>query len=133
MPFGAWWVFHQLRVFKNQDYSVALIYDGDRIVHRDVVYPDFFRFPCMSTTDLILSDIWTDEDCRGQGLAAAAMQEIVRVYSRPGRVLWCITAEDNRPCIRVLEKSGFVYAGTGTRTRRWGLHALGAFELTGSV
>src|SRR5947207_15988399 len=67
-PFFVWWLFHQFRVFKNQDYQVVFIRDGDRVVQRCCVLPAFFCYPFMYSGDLNVGT-WTHPEYRRRGLA----------------------------------------------------------------
>ena len=69
-----WWLLHLLHVFANRDYALLLIDVDDRLVHRTGVYPRYLRFPFMATGDLQIGNTWTDEACRGRGLAGSAMR-----------------------------------------------------------
>ena len=129
IPFAVWWVFHYLRLFSNQGYTIFVIYDGKRLIHRSCVFPGYFRFPFMGKDDLQIGDTWTAPDHRGKGLALFALQEISRLQKRPGRKFWYVVDESNIPSIRVVEKAGFTKVGEGTRTKRFGLSLLGAYVI----
>src|SRR5215469_5150957 len=51
-PFAVFWLFHQLRVFKNRQYRVILIRDGRRVIHCSTIIPCYFRFPFMHKEDI---------------------------------------------------------------------------------
>ena len=129
VPFAAWWLLHSLRVFYNRDYAVFVIYDGDKVIHRSVVFPRYFRFPFMAKYDLQIGDTWTLPEYRGQGLASFAIRAITYACRRPSRTFWYVVEQDNLASIRVIEKAGFVKVGEGIRTKRFGLRALGAFVI----
>ena len=128
-PFFVWWIFHQLRVFTNRNYSICVIYDGTKLVHRSCVFPRYFRFPFMSKDDLQIGDTWTDPSYRGQGLAKFGLQEAVRQNSRPGQRFWYVVDCDNTPSINVATSLGFGLNGEVRRTRRCGLRLLGVFVI----
>lgn len=127
--FKAWWAFHQLRIFANREYSLMLIYDGERLVHRSGVYPRYFRFPFMRDRDLQIGDTWTDPEYRGRGLAQAAIVHIARAVAVPDRILWYLAESQNEASVRVIERLGFTFVGAGERTRPLGIRALGQFRL----
>lgn len=127
--FKVWWAFDQLRVFANRGYSLLLIYDGDRLVHRSGVFPRYFRFPFMGDRDLQIGDTWTDPQYRGRGLAHAAIVHIVRAVAEPDRAFWYLAEAGNEASVRVIERAGFALVGAGERTTRLGLRALGQFRL----
>lgn len=127
--FKVWWAFHQLRIFANRAYALMLIYDGERLVHRSGVYPRYFRFPFMGDRDLQIGDTWTDPEYRGRGLAQAAIVLIVRAVAEPHRTLWYLAEAGNEASVQVIERVGFTFVGSGERTRRFGIRALGDFRL----
>jgi lipopolysaccharide/colanic/teichoic acid biosynthesis glycosyltransferase len=129
LPFGAWWLLHHLHVFANRDYSLLLIDDGHKIVHRSCVFPRYFRFPFMSRCDLQIGDTWTADEHRGQNLAVFAAQKVFELHRTPRRRFWYICSDSNGPSIRVAEKAGFTPVGKGRRISRWGLRPLGAFMM----
>jgi RimJ/RimL family protein N-acetyltransferase len=128
-PFAIWWLFHTLGLFKNRRYAVCVIYDQERVVHRSMLFPGYFRFPFMTKDDLQVGDTWTAPEHRGQGLATCALQSIVRQYASTGRRLWYLVESDNLASIRVVEKAGFVRYAEGYRVSRWGLRVLGAYVI----
>jgi RimJ/RimL family protein N-acetyltransferase len=125
-----WWLFHQLHVFRNGEFSVCRIWTDSQLVHRSTVFPPFFRFPFMAPDDLQIGDTWTMPSERGRGLAASAIHHILLARARPGRAFWYVVSEDNAASIKVIEKCGFELHGTGVRTRRLGLSVLAEFRLT---
>lgn len=128
--FKVWWAFHQLRVFANRAYSLLLIYDGERLVHRSGVFPRYYRFPFMGDHDLQIGDTWTDPVYRGRGLAQAAIVHIAGAVREPGRALWYLAEAGNEASVGVIERAGFTLVGAGVRTTRLGLRALGQFRLS---
>lgn len=127
IPFGVWWMMHQLRAFANQDYGLFLIYDGETLIHRSGAFPRYFRFSFMKQHDLQIGDTWTRPRYRGKGLATFAVRQIVELHQRPGRTFWYVVEANNAPSIRVVEKAGFVEAGEGTKEPRLGLDILGSY------
>jgi RimJ/RimL family protein N-acetyltransferase len=127
--FVVWTIMHYSHLFANQDYGVLLIHHQGHLVHRSAIFPRYFRFPFMAKEDLQIGDTWTAPEQRGKGLATYAVEHIIWRLSKPGRRFWYITELDNLASIRVIEKSGFVKVGEGTRTRRYGLGVLGAFVI----
>jgi len=113
--------------FSNRDYTVLMIHCGDELVHRSVVFPRYFRFPFMGTSDLQIGNTWTTERHRGKGLAGFAIQAIRDRDPQPDRVYWYVCEESNIASIRVVEKLGFRKVGVCFRVPRFGLRLLGAF------
>lgn len=127
-PFLAFWLFHQLRVFKNRNYRVLFIKDGDRVIQRCCVLPAFFRYPFMHRDDLTVGT-WTHPDYRRRGLAARTLAKAMRVPSQPFRRIWYITNETNAASVRLAERCEFVFFGTGKRVTTFGSGILGRFRL----
>ncbi len=128
-PFLMFWLLHEARIFANRDYGVLLIWKDDRLVHRTVVLPRYFRSPFMGPQDLQVAMTWTEQSCRGRGLALAAARTVM-ADARPGRrKLWYMVGPANKPSIRVAEKAGFRLYGTGSRRPRFGFDFLGAYSL----
>lgn len=128
-PFLVWTLFHRLRLFANRDYAVVLLRERGTIVHRSCLFPGYFRFPFMRPADLQVGDTWTAPSCRGRGLAVFGLLLAVREARRNGSAVWYLCGDDNPASARVAEKAGFARVGSGRRTRRLGLRALGAFVL----
>lgn len=129
MPFAIWWLFHSFRIFTNQDYSLCLIYHKETVVHRSGVFPRYFRFSFMAPDDLQIGDVWTHPAYRNKGLATIAMERVVHEFIKTGRRFWYVTDKENFPSINVIEKAGFVRAGEGLRTKRFGVSLLGSYVL----
>jgi RimJ/RimL family protein N-acetyltransferase len=126
--FVAWWGLHESRVFKNRNYSVLIVRDGDRVVHRTCVMPAWFRWPFMSPEDIQISDTWTDVDYRGRGIAAAAAGLVV-ARSAPEQYVWYSTQVSNEPSLAVCRSVGMDQVGRAMRTHRLGLRLLGSLEV----
>jgi RimJ/RimL family protein N-acetyltransferase len=131
--FFVWWLFHRLKIFSNGGYAVALIFDGDRLIHRSCVFPGYFRFPFMAADDLQIGDTWTDPAYRGRGLATRSAREIVERATSEGRRVWYVVEKGNGPSIRVAEKAGMELRGEGARVSRAGVRALGAYRILRSI
>ena len=131
LPFGVWWLFHQLRVFRNRGYRVFLIRDDGQVVHRSCVFPPFFRFPFMADRDLQVGDIWTSADHRSRGLAAAALKCIVAASH--GTTLWFLCDSRNQASARLARSAGLTLYAVGAREPRWGLGVLGQFVIRSRV
>lgn len=127
--FLVWWLLHRLRVFRNREYGVLLVFSGNTLVHRSGVYPGYLRFPFMADQDLQIGDTWTHEGHRGRGLATHAIREIVARCARPGRRFWYLVEASNAASIRVIEKAGFTLVGEGRRIARFGIRLLGAYVM----
>ncbi len=123
------WLAHYCHVFRNRDYSVLLIKDGDRFIHRSCAIPACFRWPFMDEMDIQISSTWTEDSCRGQGLATIAIGHLITVLNRPKRTFWYLARANNKPSVAVCQKAGFKLVGKARRTKRLGLRLWGTFEL----
>lgn len=129
VPFGAWWTMHRLHLFKNQGYSLLLVKDGAKLIHRSGVFPGYFRFPFMSRFDLQIGDTWTHPAYRKQGLASFAIEKIIELLGDGQRRFWYLVEENNIASIRAIEKAGFKIAGRGVKSSRLGLKLLGSYHM----
>lgn len=127
--FVFWWLMHQSRFFPNRDYSVFLIHQDNKLIHRSCIFPRYFRYPFMKDNDLQIGDTFTDQRYRGKGIATYAILRIVEYLKMNNRKFWYIVEEANKSSIRVIEKAGFKKRGSGIRTCRFGLRLLGSFIL----
>jgi len=123
-----WGLFHLLHLFANRSYGIVFVRARSRIVHRSFVFPGYFRFPFMTSSDVQVGDTWTDPAFRGRGIAAAALEEACRIAALSGGLVWYITERTNEPSIRVARSCGFVLRSVGVRTSRIGLRILGAYQ-----
>lgn len=117
-PFLIWYCFHILKIFKNNNYSILIIYFENKAVHRSCVFPGFFRFPFMLKPDLQIGDTWTDPEHGGKGLASFALSKIIEIFSKEERIFWYIVQDDNIPSIKVVEKNEFTLFGLGKKAKR---------------
>jgi len=123
--FVLWWLLHYMGAFRNRDYSVVLIGEGDRVVHRSCIVPAYFRWPFMKSSDCQVSSTWTHPDYRGRGLATAGLMEAMRMCAKPGRRFWYVSRAANVASIAVCRKAGFSLVGHARRTKRMGTNMLG--------
>jgi RimJ/RimL family protein N-acetyltransferase len=128
----AYWLFHFLRIFRNRDYTFLLMFRGDKLVHYATAYPGYFRFPFMAQNDLQIGYVWTDPSSRGQGLAARGVDLLVEALGAQGRRFWYVVNEHNAASIRVAQKAGFTWIGSGHARRRWKIPGSSVYYLVGS-
>lgn len=133
LPFAIWWLFHQLRIFRNRRYALLSVYESGSLVHRTCVFPGYFRFPFMARDDLQLGDIWTAPSMRGRGLAAMVLAECIRRFAYADCRLWYVVHRDNVASIRLAEKAGFTLHAQGERSPRFGVRLLGYYRITDYV
>jgi RimJ/RimL family protein N-acetyltransferase len=120
---------HRLHLFAGRGSGVLLIYDRRRLVHYSGFTPRYWRFPFIADGDFQIGDTWTDPAHRARGLASFALQTIVTTLAKPGRRLWYVVEDINKPSIRVVEKAGFTLAAEGTWIKPWGLKLAGAYVI----
>lgn len=121
---------HMLRQFGCADYSMIELKDSQgRIVHSSMVMPAFARFPFMGQRDLQIGATETNLAYRGRGLAVRAIDECIAHYGR-NRIYWYLTEAANEASVSVIRKTGFTLAGTGGKSPRLGLRALGYYAIT---
>jgi len=118
IPFLAYWACHYLKLFKNSFYSIYLIYYNNEIVHYSVLLPKFLKTPFMKNDDLQIGPIGTKKEHRRKGLAAYAIQEIIKSYRNPNKKIWYLTRKENIISGKVIEKFGFKAYGEGTRKEK---------------
>lgn len=127
----AFFAMHQLRLFfSSNNYMAATISDANgQCQHRSMIFPRYFRFPFMGSDDLQIGMTWTLPDARGRGLATEALKDIARRTAKPGRRLWYLTDETNGASIGVARRAGFTLVGKGRRLPRYGVKALGSYDI----
>jgi RimJ/RimL family protein N-acetyltransferase len=123
------WAVHRLHLFADSCSGALLIYDHRQLVHYSGFTPEYWRFPFIAADDFQIGDTWTEPAHRGRGLASFALQTIVAALAKPGRRLWYIVEDGNKPSIRVAEKARFTLAAEGTWVRPWGLKLAGAYVI----
>lgn len=127
--FHVWWLFHHLRIFREQSFGVHMLRRGSRLDHYCVIFPPFFRFPFMAPGDVQIGDVWTAPAARRQGLARCGATAVLADLPVGTRQVWYITAADNLASIRLIEGLGFTLIGRGERRHRLGLPLLGYYRL----
>jgi RimJ/RimL family protein N-acetyltransferase len=128
----AWWLFHNLHVFRSRGFCVILVSRAGRLVHRSSVFPAYFRFPFMRRDDVQIGDTWTDASERGRGIATAVIGVALALPQRRDVDAWYIVEQSNAASIRAVEKAGFTLVGRGNRLPRLGLRAHGYYAITES-
>jgi RimJ/RimL family protein N-acetyltransferase len=123
-----WWAADRLGAFASHDFTELSLWRGDRMLHRLVVTPRWYRFPFMAPDELQIGALWTDPSERGRGLARAAIMEAHRLAAHATR-LWYLVDAGNLPSIALIESCGYRCIGTGRRTRPLGLTPAGRFRL----
>jgi RimJ/RimL family protein N-acetyltransferase len=127
--FSLLWLAHYGRLFRNRDYAVLRINDGDQRIHRSCIVPACPRWPFMAKDDLQISSTWTATYYRGQGLATIGLKEAVYLMKKPGRKFWYVSREENLASVAVCKKAGFTLVGRAERIKRLGIRMLGQLVL----
>lgn len=125
LKFSIWWLFHYLRVFRNRDYAVVLIGEGEKVIHRSCIVPAYFRWPFMKDNDCQISSTWTHPDYRGHGLATSGLTRAMALCGKPDRRFWYVCRPANHASIAVCRKTGFSFVGRARRTKKLGSNLLG--------
>jgi predicted GNAT family acetyltransferase len=83
----------------------------------------------MSVGDIQIGATATLPEHRGKGLAARAILETVERLSSSGRTFWYLTEDTNAASLAVIRKVGFKFVGYGRLVPRYGIGAIGHYEL----
>jgi ribosomal protein S18 acetylase RimI-like enzyme len=114
--FFAWWLFHWIRVFKNPNYRIFLVYTKDNLLaHSTVLLPAHFRFPFMRYSDLQIGPVDTRENHKRKGLALYVISNILKEYENTGVRLWYITRTENDASKKLIEGVNFRKIGEGKK------------------
>ena len=128
--YAVWWVFDHIGLFANSLAGVVMIKKGNRMVHRSLVTPKWYRFPNMTSNELQIGDVWTTEDQRGHGLAKIAINEIHRQWGASCEKMWYLVGDENLGSIKLIEAFGYKLCALGERTKPGNIRALGKFQIT---
>ena len=123
-----WWAADRLGAFTSHDFTEVSLWRDDRLLHRLVLTPRWYRFPFMAPGELQIGDLWTDPAARGGGLARTAIAEAHRLAVKAKR-LWYLVDAGNRPSIALIESCGYRCIGIGRRTQPFGFRPAGRFQL----
>lgn len=123
-----YWLFHFTGVFKSNDYCVAYVVDGGKIIHHTVVFPAFYRFPFMRREDLQIGYVWTAESHRGRGVAKDTIRTILAEWFAD-RTFWYLCEHDNIPSVRTAAALGFVEVGYGEKHSPYGLPVFDRYQI----
>ena len=110
---------HFSGIFRSHESGAILVYAGTRLVHYSAFTPRYWRFPFMTLCDMQVGDTWTDPSFRGRGLAKQSLRRLLDLLAEPGRSIWYVVEDINRPSIKVAEDCGFDLARVGTRAKRF--------------
>jgi len=124
-----WWAISSLGMFARGDFTEVTIRRDEKLLHRLIVTPRWYRFPFMGRSDLQLGDLWTVPDERGKGLALVAIRHVHHLLSGHEGRIWYIVDRDNRPSVRLIESFGYQLIGSGRRTSKYGLKLLGQYRM----
>lgn len=128
-PFILWSMMYYLRLFKNTNYRIFLVYYDKKIAHYSVVLPKHFKYPFMDNNDLQIGPVGTDINHRRKGLASYTVGKIIETCENPECKFWYLTRDDNIPSKAFIESLGFSRYGEGFRGSGPGIGILGRFYL----
>ena len=111
-----WWLLHTLKIFKNSEYKIFLIYYNNReVANYSVVLPKYFRTPFLGKNDLQIGPVGTAENHRRKGLALYAIRKIIEFYKDRDIKFWYVARKENGPSLLLAEKIGLKKFGEGEK------------------
>ncbi len=111
-----WWLLHILRIFKNSEYKIFLIYYNNKeVANYSVVLPKYFRTPFLGKNDLQIGPVGTAENHRRKGLAFSTIQKIFEFYKDRNIKFWYVARKENEPSLLLAEKIGLKKYGEGAK------------------
>ncbi len=119
-----WWLYHQLKIFFNNLFTVVVYLEEEKVVHRTCVFPGFYKFPFMGKADIQLGDIYTEDNHRRKGIAK---DYILSLEKFQGATIWYVVEETNINSIRLAEGLGFKFSLAVNKQKRLGLSFLGSY------
>lgn len=128
-----WWALAKGGGFAAPTFAEIRIEENDRVLHRLIVSPRWYRFPFMAAQDLQIGAIWTSPDARRRRLARAAITEAHRRFGADGTRFWYVTEARNAASEALARSCGYELVATGRRTRRFGSRLLGQYVIDGYV
>ena len=127
IPFLIWYIFHYLGIFENKKFSIAYIKNKNKILHRTLIFPKFYRFPFMKKQDLQLGDILTEKSFRGKGVASKVISFILEKYKTKN--FWFLCNENNISSILIAHNNNFKLKGYGYKVIPFGLNIFSYYKL----
>lgn len=115
-PMILWKLFHYLRIFRSNYFSVSCLYIQNVLVHHIYIFPAFFRFPFMHKNDIQFGDIWTSPSLQNMGIAKKNLKYLSSLHS--DKKIWFLCDENNFASRKIAEDSGFVFYGYGYKTKK---------------
>jgi len=129
-PNYIWLLMHYLGLFSNKKFGLALLYKKNKLIHRTLITPKYFRFPFMAKEDIQVGDLWTDSKYRNFGLATTALQAIVQLHSVDTNAsIWYVTEGNNIPSVHTALKNNFQLYGTGEKISVFGVALFGRYTI----
>ena len=128
-----WWLLAKSGGFATQSFGELRIEEGDRLLHRLIITPRWYRFPFMAEHDLQIGAIWTSPEARRNQLARTAIAEAHRRFGTDGTQFWYVTEAGNAASEALARSCGYELVATGRRTRRFGSRFLGQYVIDGFV
>lgn len=127
MPFFIWYIFYHFGVFENKNYFVAYIKNQNKILHKTLIFPKFYRFPFMKKNDLQLGDIFTEKTYRGRGIAFNVVNLIINMYKTKN--FWFLCSENNISSIMIAHNNNFKLKGYGYKVTPFGFNIFSYYKI----
>ena len=124
-----WWILAKTGAFARSGFTEICIEQEEKLLHRLIVTPAWFRFPFMSARDLQIGDVWTAPGARRQHLARVAMAEAHRRFAGEAACFWYVTDEGNVASAALAQSCGYRLIAKGRRTLRFGTALLGQYVI----
>ena len=88
--------------------ALYIVMREGRIVSRGALSIGFCSHYNVSRGDVVIGSIWTDERCRGEGLATRGVRSAIQYMSKKGaHVFFIDTQEANAAMLKSISKLGF--------------------------
>jgi len=110
-PEAKWWAYHYAGVFRNEDYRVLYLKQGNEIVHRLGVLPTDRMDSTCAPGDLSVVWPWTHPEHGDQGLETAALRRMLWLLHKPERTFWCVVRKGDRNTVQACREAGFELVG----------------------
>jgi len=127
MPFIIWYMFYYFGIFVNKKYRIAYIKNKNKILHKTLIFPKFYRFPFMKKNDLQLGDILTEKSFRGKGVASKVISFILDKYKT--KSFWFLCNENNISSIMLAHNNNFKLKGYGYKVTPFGLNIFSYYKI----
>ena len=94
-------------IFTLGKFKIVYLFDGDYVAHYSYISPKTFRFPFMSSQDIMVGPCFTNSKYRGKGIFTDVLRLINSVYC--DKNLWICANLNNTASLRAFESSGYKF------------------------